>query len=742
MPVDSTTRSLIDRFADTLSKEHRERRSILSFEEYLDEVFAHPRRHIRNAARYLMDVVEHFGHDEVKLSTGAFVRHRLFDAAFDEGRGRVAGQERVQQSIVRVLENFVRSGRVDRLILLHGPNGSAKTSLIQALTRAAEVYSQTDEGTLYRFNWVFPTGTVARGKLGFGGESSKTSGSYAHLEPGNVEARVPCEFKDHPLLLLPREERGALFDELKKSERLPRDWSVPDVLKNGDLSVKNRKIFDALMTHTQGDVREVLRHVQVERFYLSRRYRSGVVAVEPQMSVDAYSRQVTADRSLGMLPVALQHLALFETGGAINDANRGVLEFNDLLKRPIDAWKYLLVATEQAQASLEMVNVFLDVVMIASSNELHLDAFKQHPDWPSFKGRMELVTAPYLLRVSDEVKIYEDQIPRALAGVHIAPHALEVAARWAVLTRLEPPDPSSYPSEVKRLVADLGPVEKMRLYDDGSVPERLTQKDRKELRQAAEDISAEYASRDDYEGRYGASAREVRTVLLNAAQNPNFDHLSPIAIFDELRELVRARSSYEWLRREPTRGYRDAAEFVSLVEEMYLRDLDEEIRTSMGLVKAGSHVELFERYIKHVSAWTKKEKLPDPVAGKLVDPDSDLMKRVEDVLLSAQEAPEDFRRSIIGQIGAYKLEHPDDKVDYELLFGSYMKRLNEDFYNQRKKAVERLEQAFLKVLDGDDKDIDAKEHEQVDRFRRNLIARGYTDASARNAVAFTMQRRA
>ncbi|MBI1944107.1 MAG: serine protein kinase PrkA [Deltaproteobacteria bacterium] len=741
MPVDAATRQLLDRFADATAKEHKARRSILSLEEYLDDVYAHPRRHMRNAAQYVMDVVQHFGKSEARLPTGKVVRHKLFDAAFDDGRGRVVGQERVQQQMVRILENFVRSGRIDRLMLLHGPNGSAKTSIIQALTRAAEIYSNTDEGALYRFNWVFPTGVVQKGKLGFGGESSKASGSYAHLEAASVEARLPCEFKDHPLLLLPRPQRASLFDEMKAADRLPRDWAIPEVLKLGDLSVKNRRIFDALMTHCLGDVREVLRHVQVERFYLSRRYRTGVVAVEPQMSVDAYSRQVTADKSLGMLPVALQHLSLFETAGALNDANRGVLEFNDLLKRPLDAWKYLLVAIEQAQASLDHVSVFLDVLMIASSNEVHLDAFKQHHDWPSFKGRMELVTAPYLLRVEDELQIYQDQIPRALTGVHVAPHALEVAARWAVLTRLEPPNPEAYDDEHKRLVAELTPVEKMRLYDNGAVPERLTQKERKELRQVAVELYDEHASGDEYEGRHGASAREVRVVLLNAAQSPDFDHLSPIAVLDELRALVRARSSYEWLRRDAVRGYRDAEAFVETVEALYVRDLDEEIRTAMGIVKAGSHVELFERYIKHVSAWTRREKLSDPVTGKLVDADADLMKRVDDVLLASNESPEDFRRSVIAQIGAYKLEHPDEQVDYELLFGGYMKRLNEDFYNQRRRLVERLEQAYLKTLDGDDKDLDAKDREQVASFRKSLAALGYNDASARAAVAFLMARR-
>ena len=161
----------------------------------------------------------------------------------------------------------------------------------------------------------------------------------------------------------------------------------------------------------------------------------------------------------------------------------------------------------------------------------------------------------------------------------------------------------------------------------------------------------------------------------------------------------------------------------------------------MGLVKAGSHVELFERYIRHVSAWTRREKLADPVTGKLVDADGDLMKRVEDVLLAGNESPDDFRKSVIAQIGAYKLEHPEDQVDYELLFGGYMKRLNEDFYNQRRRLVERLEQAYLKTLDGDDKDLDAKDREQVASFRKNLAALGYNDASARAAVAFLMARR-
>ena len=273
MSTSLDARAIVDGIAQSRKATFQERRTILSFDEYLAEVLVHPTRHLRNAARYLMDVVDHFGVDELPQATGAVRRWRLFDQAFDEGRGRVAGQERVQAALVRIVENFVRSGRIDRLVLLHGPNGSAKTSIIQAMTRAAEVYSQSDEGALYRFNWIFPTGSVQKGSLGFGGARSTHVGSYAHLDAAAIESRLPCELKDHPLFLLAREDREAIIAGLLSEGRLSPDWTVPEVLRLGELSLKNRRIFDALLATYQGDIKEVLRHIQVERFYLSRRYR-------------------------------------------------------------------------------------------------------------------------------------------------------------------------------------------------------------------------------------------------------------------------------------------------------------------------------------------------------------------------------------------------------------------------------------------------------------------------------------
>jgi len=716
-----------------------ERRSVMSFAEYLNEVALYPKRHLRSAAQYFSDVINHFGVYQVHLPFGQFQRYRVFDAPFDEGESQVMGHEQVQQELVRRINNFVRAGRIDRLVMLHGPNGSAKTSSIQALSKAAEIYSESKEGALYRFNWVFPSKKAMNGSMGFSKIDQNDVESFAHLDSHQIEARIPCEHKDHPLLLLSKDYREIFFRQLFEKEKISSDYTICDVLRKGDLSLKNKKIFDALLSSYQGEIKEVLKHIQVERFYLSRRYRTAVTSVDPQMSVDAYTRQVTLDQSLASLPASLQYLSLFETGGPLNDSNRGIIEYNDLLKRPIESWKYLLVATEQAQVNVDMVPLFLDVLMLASSNELHLSGFKEYPDWQSFKGRFEFIKVPYLLRLSDEIKIYENQIPRALAGMHIAPHSLETAARFAVLTRLEAPRAERYFEHVRELVSSLTPLEKLELYDANIVPERLSQKEGKELRQLVTQLYLEYANDENYEGRYGASPREIRILLLNAAQNKQFDHLSVMAVLEEIKALIKEKSSYEFLRREPVRAYRDAERLLSVVREYYFKQLDEEVKTAMGLVDDESHKQTFERYIKHVSAWTKRERLPNLATGKLTDPDADLMSEIEKVLLAKTESVDDFRKSLIAQIGAFRLEHPDKPVDYGMLFGHYLKRIKEDYYGKQIRVIEHVQNCYLKMLDGDMYGIDEKDKKQVLMFKQNLEKMGYNASSAKQAIAYLLK---
>jgi predicted Ser/Thr protein kinase len=168
------------RFLQTIgsgvTEDYAKNRSILSFEEYLALFLQDPRRQARNAAQYLRDTIDHFGQEEVPHPTGKIRRFKLFDVVDGDREGRVAGQEEVQNAIYRILGNFTRAARINKLILLHGPNGSAKSSIVDALKRGMEIYSHRPEGAAYRLNWVFPSEKLVKGAIGFGDRGTTGSG--------------------------------------------------------------------------------------------------------------------------------------------------------------------------------------------------------------------------------------------------------------------------------------------------------------------------------------------------------------------------------------------------------------------------------------------------------------------------------------------------------------------------------------------------------------------------------------
>jgi predicted Ser/Thr protein kinase len=717
---------------------------VMSYEEFFALLAAKPGQHARSAAQYLKDVFDYYGTEEKPTPRGSQTRWKLFDAPFDNGRDRLVGQEEVQARVYRVLANFVREGRVNKLMLMHGPNGSAKSTFVSCVVRALEHYSTLDEGALYRFNWVFPSQKLTKGGIGFGGAvEGAPGGSYAYLDETMIDARLSDELRDHPALLIPRKQRR---DVLLAPGFVPSDY-----LLHGDLGHKNKSIFEALLVAYGGDYMKVLRHVQVERFYISRRYRDGAVSVEPQLAVDARSRQLTADRSLAALPPALQSLSLYEYSGELVDANRGLIEYSDLLKRPLEAYKYLLGTVEQSRVPVDNTILFLDTVFIGSSNESHLAVFKEIPEFQSFKGRLELIRVPYLLDFTVEEQIYREQIRPGSVGKHIGPHTAQVAAMWAVLTRMRKPLPEKYPKTLAELVGKLAPLEKAELYAHGRPPDGLSTEQARELTTSIDRVWTESDAYPNYEGRTGASPREVKTLILNAAQNPKYPCVTPLAVFDELEELVKNVSVYEFLKQEPLPGgYHENKKFIQVVRERYLDFIDDEVRSSMGLVEERQYGELFARYVSHVSHWVKKEKLRNPVTGRMEDPDEELMAEVEKTLgqTSGKGTAEDVRRDVITRIGAWSIDHPNQKPDYAQVFPRQFQLLRDAYFEQRKKLLKKTNMDLLVYLaEGDGQQaapsaLDKESRDRVETTLRNMKERyGYCERCAKEAVSYLLKRR-
>jgi serine protein kinase len=697
-----------------MARRFNEERRVLSFQQYLEHFASDPSRFGRDAARYVRDMFDHFGTRTVKKPWGELTRFKLFDLPWETAeeepaqpskpgvyRGRdfaLVGHEELQAEVYRVLCNFVREGRANRLILMHGPNGSAKSTLAACILRALEHYSTLDEGALYRFHWVFPSRKTTRGSIGFGGDvkaSAADGSSYAHLSEDQIDARLVIELRDHPLFLLPLRERRELV--LKLYEDAGTTESPPDWLMSGKLSHKNQQVFEALLVANGGSLVETLRHVQVERYFISRRYRTGAVTIGPELSVDAGERQITADRSLASLPTSLQATTLFEAHGELIEASGGVIEFSDLLKRPLDAFRYLQLTLETGEVALPQQTVQTNVVMVGSANDVHLNAFREHPEFPSFRGRFELLRAPYLRSYLDEQAIYDGQIVPFVTR-HVAPHATRVAAQFAVLTRMRQPEAKRYSDALAPIVSGLTAVEKMELFATGTPPERLDAEAQKVLRAGIEVIFHESDASLDFEGRLGVSPREVRTLLLDAAQSADYPCLSPFAVLAELDALCKRQAEYDWLKeKQLTGGYHDHRLFREVVRTRLLDTIEEEMRSASGLVDETRYGELFDRYISHVGVWVKGEKIRNPHTGDFENPDERMMREVE-TLLGVRSKHEDHRRGLISAIAAWAIDHPGQKIVNAVVFPQQIRKLREAVFTDRRKGVALLVRDLVRLL--------------------------------------------
>jgi len=755
MPDEKSLTAEIEAVADEVERRFSSGRLLLSFSEYLALYAQDPVKQTRDASRYLRDVFDHYGTTKVQYPFGEFTRYRLFDLPWetknggDLPRGALVGQEAVQGEIYRALSNFAREGRPGRMLLLHGPNGSAKSTLVSCLMRAMENYSTLLEGALYRFHWVFPSQKTIRGSLGFSSREASSSArvdasTYAHLADDQIDAKIVLEVRDHPLFLVPVEERKRMLERAyaARAKATGQEPEPPcEWILRGQLSHKAQQVFEALLASYRGSYREVLKHVQVERYFISQRYRVGAVTLGPQMSIDAAERQLTADRSLAALPPSLQALTLYEVKGELVDAAGGILEFSDLLKRPLDTFKYLQLSIETGEVALTQQNVTLNCVMLASANEVHLDAFREHPEFASFRGRIELIKTPYLLDWEAERAIYDSQIAPQVRR-HVAPHATEVAAMFATLTRMRKPSPDRFGRALGAAVSGLTALEKMDLYARGRVPERLEPEAQKLLRANIAALYEESDSYPIYEGRVGASPREMRVAILDAAQSPKFSCLSPIAVLDEIEQLTQRRAEFEWLQQDPLGGgYHDTKQFLESLQSRLLDEWEHELYASSGLVEEAQYEELFERYVQHVSVWVKKERIRNKVTGEYEEPDEKLMREVERLLDVKGEAS-DARQAMISAIAAWALDHPNAKVEAAAVFPHYLKRMRDAIYEGRRPAVAALARDVVLLVrdEGAGLDHDRKKNAQecVDELVRRY---GYCPHCAADAASMTLRRR-
>jgi serine protein kinase len=725
--------TVLAQLSESIRTEFGRQRRVMSFAEYLELVIAQPAQQLRSAAHYLADCFDHFGTVNVRYPYGEVRRFKLFDCPWSGGEDRLFGQEAVQNEVYEIVTAMVREGRANKVILLHGPNGSAKSTFLRCMGRGVEHYSTLDEGALFRFSWIFPSQKTNRAGIGFGGVggASDPTASFANLPDDSIDARLGDELRDHPMLLVPLEERARFLAGLG----LPASYPLSDYIRHGTLSAKNRAVFESLLASYHGDYDKVLRHVRVERFYVSQRYRTGWVTVEPQLSVDASERQITADRSLAALPPSLQSVALFEYGGELVGANRGLIEYDDLLKRPLEHYKYLLTTVERGELSLPSAQLFLDLLFVGSCNDIHLSAFREMPDFQSFKGRFELVRVPYILDVHHEESLYRERLREAAGDRHVAPHTAYVAALWAVMSRMRKPQVERYPSALADALTKLTPLDKSRLYADGQLPPDLSPDKAKLLAANIKELWHESDGYPIYEGRVGASPREMQAVLLAAAGASRYGYISPLVVLDEIAELTKHTALYDFLRQDvQPGGFHDHKRLIEIVRGCLFDRIDDQVRAAVGLVEESEYTRVFERYLNHVMHVVRKEKVKNPGTGRSEDPDVAMMVEVEKTI-EATGRPEDFRASLIAKIGAWSLDHKGQKPVMSEIFSGHLRKLRDAYFERHKKAIGKGVKDLMVLLVDNGASLSAEDRQRAEQAMATLIDQhGYQRESLRDLV--------
>jgi serine protein kinase len=189
--------------------------------------------------------------------------------------------------------------------------------------------------------------------------------------------------------------------------------------------------------------------------------------------------------------------------------------------------------------------------------------------------------------------------------------------------------------------------------------------------------------------------------LLAASRRQDHHCVTPMALFEELEALCTQTSVYEFLRLQTEGEYHRPRAFIEAVRQWYLDVVEDELHTAMGLVDRGATTDLFARYIDHVLHYVRKEKRYNPVTGQYEEPDEKLMTDVERRFGAKPKSAADVRMGIMHRIAAWRMDHPEETLDFDRIFADHIERINDAFYDEKRKVADQVKRDLLTfVIEG------------------------------------------
>jgi serine protein kinase len=511
----------------------------------------------------------------------------------------------LERTIDKLVEEYFHSAarRLEvrkRILLLMGPVSGGKSTLVNILKRGLERYSRTPEGALY----------------GIKG----------------------CPMYEEPLHLIPAELR-------------------PEVEKT-----LNVKIEGNLCPHCQMRLRTEfngkIENMPVERIVLSEDNRIGIGTFSPSdpKSQDIADLTGSIDFSTITEYGSESDPRAYRFDGELNKANRGMMEFQEMLKCDEKfLWNLLSLTQEGNFKAGRFALISADELIVAHTNESEYKAFIANKKNEALQSRMIVMPVPYNLKVSDEEKIYAKLIKQSDMGyIHISPHTLRTAAIFSILTRLK---------ETKKQGMDL--IKKMKMYDGEDI-EGFKDADLKEMQN-------EYIE----EGMTGIDPRYVINRISSALIRHDLECMNAL---DVLRALKDGLDQHPSITKEERERYLN---FISMARREYDELAKKEVQKAFVYSFDESARTLFDNYLDNVEAYCNWQKIKDPLTDEELDPDERLMRSIEEQIGISENAKKAFREEILIRLSTYSRK--GRKFDYN--------------------SHERLREAIEKKLFADLKDI-------------------------------------
>ncbi|MBW3110763.1 MULTISPECIES: PrkA family serine protein kinase [Bacillaceae] len=622
----------------------------------------------------ILKKIEHYREEEEKLKwEGTFAQYldllkekpwigqsahsRVFNMIKDAGVEEVEGKRKykffsnqlfgLEEALERLVEEYFHPAakRLDvrkRILLLMGPVSGGKSTLVSMLKRGLEHYSRTERGGVFSIKG--------------------------------------CPMHEDPLHLIPQHLREDFYEEY-------------GIRIEGNLSPLNTM---RLEKEYHGRIEDV----QVERVFFSEDKRVGIGTFSPSdpKSQDIADLTGSIDFSTIAEFGSESDPRAYRFDGELNKANRGLMEFQEMLKCDEKFLWHLLSLTQEGNFKAgRFALISADELIVAHTNETEYRSFISNKKNEALHSRIIVMPVPYNLKVTQEEKIYEKMINESdVSNVHVAPHTLRVAAMFTILTRLKEP---------KR--GDIDLIKKMRLYDGENV-EGFNSADVDEMKKEYQDE--------------GMSGIDPRYVINRISSTIIRKEVPTINALDVLRALKEGLDQHPSITNELRDKYLN---FISLARKEYDDIAKKEVQKAFVYSYEESAKTLMDNYLDNVEAYCNKAKLHDPLTGEEINPDEKLMRSIEEQIGISENAKKAFREEILIRISAYARK--GKRFDYN--------------------SHDRLREAIQKKLFADLKDVvkittssktpDEQQLKKVNEVVARLIdEHGYNSTSANELLRY------